>query len=234
MKTSIFLHIFYIAILSVSIGCYKENNTSLLEGTFFETEIDTQLTYEYISELNKINVYTEEFNDDISDWWMGNDDGFTAGINQGLYQLYNGHGDNLRWLYGGFAIDPQSDFEFEAFIRISSSGDQDGAGIGIRDTEGNLLNFLLDDSNNAAVYSWNAGKEEFKTLLGWEEKYWIDSFHGTLLTIRKNENKYIFFADKKYIGYSTASNVITPDRITFFFKGSASMEVDFVALNYIH
>ena len=226
---------FFVFIMLVvgAVGCYKEDNTQFLENSFFSADVDSLHYYDYIKESDKQLTYTEDFNDEDTDWWAGQDGEFSAGIRFGEYQLEINDRDILHWLSAPLSIDTDRDFDLEATIRVNNSTDDDGGGLGLSDAEGNLITLIANHQNEVSINKWDADQSKLTRPLDWEKKYWIDSFHGTTLTIRKLNSQYIFFADKKYIGVSLAEHDLIASRMVFYLKGDVEMYVNTVSLHYI-
>ena len=140
------------------IARYNENNALLLEGTFFETEIDSVFYYEYVLEDTKELLYSEDFNDLDTDWWTGENGELSADIRFGEYQLENNDRDVLQWIFATWSIDPDRNFDLEATIRVNNSNDDDGGGFGLSDTQGNLITLIMNHKNEVSINKWDANQ----------------------------------------------------------------------------
>ena len=213
-------------------GCYKQKNPEILENAFFNSDIINYSYYSSISSSAKVLVYSENFNNGAGAWWTGDQNNLEASVSNGSYTIKNSDGTLWRWLKQNISLDSIRNFEFEARVKMVYSQTNDGAGIALVNSSGDLLPLLLDVSNQISIFNYNKISNKKTDYIPWTYYSWLYASNWTLLTIRKAGDRYFFFVDKNNLGLELPSTIMIPNEITLFLSGNASMSVDEITFSY--
>jgi hypothetical protein len=115
--------------------------------------------------------YEENFNDNGSDWPVGDKDDHGSRIENGKYVLIHKEEKGAYVFYKEVFMEPYKDFSIEVKMTQISGIDNNGYGIvfGMADTK-NSYNFVISSNGMYSLYGFY--KDEYKSY-----KEWTDSKH---------------------------------------------------------
>lgn len=225
-------NILVIFVCLFSVQCYKEKNPGLLENVFYNENTDNYSDYHYVPISSKTIVYKETFENGAGIWWIGNQNNLEASMLGGSYRVSNTDATLWRWLKQDIPIDTARNFELEAQIKVLYSQTNDGAGIALVSSLGDLMPLLLDADNRLSVFSYENAISKKNDHKNWMYCSCVSSTGHSLLTIRKAGGKYYFFVNEQSFGLNLPTNTITPDKIAIFLDGYTTVDIEEISFSY--
>ncbi len=187
-------------------------------------------SYNGLTSNEKQSIFMDDFNNNNKNWTTGSNSNRDVSIRNGNYFLsHKRHQGDWQMEKSVFGIDFSRDnFQVETKIDLlATAKTEELNGMCI----GNGSKRLLFGKNRKGKYKIAISDNGYlRTIKDWTFSNGVDSYGRTILTIRKVNGTYYFFANKVFV-YSTSNININGNKVGFRVTTNTEAEYDFM---YVH
>jgi len=201
----------------------------------FPIAIFSQDNYRDYSEKQKTIIFSEDFSNNLNDWWTGNNASAYASIENGNYIL-EWRGSVPIWnSYKEIKFDLSRDFEIEANIRQLSGSPDFLFGLVFNKSENGEYAFVVNLHNASLIYQDKANEERrfIKSGIDSSIEIKVEVTKYNKFTIRKIKNEFFFFINEQFVGSGFAedlSSTLTGFQLWYKVK----ISVDNLVVSYLN
>lgn len=189
--------------------------------------------FQTIIAQNSTEIFSDNFNSNINNWYEGSDNKRTFSVRDGFYYFEHKQLQGSWLTTQNITIDTKRDYKIEAAIKKISGVKNSGYGLDWG-TDNDYYEFLITSQGYFSLYNYNKSTNQFVALKDWEYTSYTNNSEeaSNLLSISKIGNTTNFYVNNKLI-YTATLKPIDVNRVGFVVNQNQKIGIDNINVSYL-
>ncbi|MBI9042219.1 caspase family protein [Lutibacter sp.] len=187
----------------------------------------------YIGFAQNTEIFSDNFNSNIHNWYEGSDAKRTFSVRDGYYYFEHKQKTGSWLSTQNITIDTQRDYKIEATIKKISGVQNAGYGIDWG-TNDEYFEFLITSQGYFSLYNYSKATNQFIAVKDWEftNTTYNTEESSNILSITKIGNTTTFYVNNQLI-YTATLKTIEVDRVGFVVNQHQKIGIDNLTVSYL-